>query len=135
MSSKVFAAQLACFLLGSTCFSPALKAAGNAEVKITDQDGKVRIEIDRKLFTEYHYQNIPRPYFYPIIDPNELPMTRNWPMKDTENEEHDHKHHRSLWFTHGEVNGVDFWSEAEKVGKIVHDKFTEISSGKRSNII
>jgi Family of unknown function (DUF6807) len=135
MSSKVLAAQLICFLLGSTCLLPTLGAAGNSEVKITDQGGKVAVEIGGKLFTEYHYQDVPRPYFYPVLGPNDLAMTRDWPMKEAENEEHDHKHHRSLWFTHGEVNGVDFWSEAEKVGKIVHDKFTEISSGKRSGVI
>jgi hypothetical protein len=57
-------------------------------------------------------------------------MTRNWPMKDVAGEERDHPHHRSLWFTHGAVNGVDFWSEARNFGKIVHAKFDEIRSGK-----
>ena len=28
-------------------------------------------------------------------------------------EETDHVHHRSVWVTHGSVNGVDFWSEAD----------------------
>jgi hypothetical protein len=89
----------------------------------------LRVMIDGEFFTDYHYRNVPRPFFYPVLGPGGLPMTRNWPMKDAENEEHDHKHHRSLWFTHGDVNGVDFWSEEPKAGKIVHEKFIETKSG------
>ena len=44
-------------------------------------------------------------------------MTRNWPMKNVENEEHDHPHHRSFWYAHGDVNGHDFWSEGSKAGE------------------
>jgi hypothetical protein len=56
-------------------------------------------------------------------------------MKNAPNEEHDHPHHRSLWFTHGSVNGRDFWSEEKDFGKIVHDGFTEVASGKDSGVI
>jgi hypothetical protein len=64
-------------------------------------------------------------------------MTRSWPMEDAPGEEHDHPHHRSLWFSHGLVNGVDFWAEAASfkgspehpLGKIVHDRIVEAKSG------
>ena len=49
-------------------------------------------------------------------------MTRNWPMKDLPDEDHDHPHHRSLWFAHGAVNGQDFWSEQKAFGKTVHEE-------------
>jgi len=63
-------------------------------------------------------------------------MTRNYPMvRDSEGEEHDHPHHRSLWYSHGEVNKVDFWSEGSRAGKILHDKFTNIKSGLDSGVI
>lgn len=62
-------------------------------------------------------------------------MTRNWPMKSPPEEEHDHAHHRSLWFAHGSVNGHDFWTEQKGFGKIVHDGFTEISSGEKAGVI
>ena len=62
-------------------------------------------------------------------------MTRNWPMKDVAGEEQDHPHHRSLWFAHGAVNGIDFWSEDSKAGRIVHDKFLEVKSGASSGVI
>ena len=62
-------------------------------------------------------------------------MTRNWPMKDAPEEEHDHPHHRSVWFTHGAVNGHDFWAEAKDFGKVVHEAFDEIKSGKDAGVI
>ncbi|HEX3800447.1 MAG TPA: PmoA family protein [Verrucomicrobiae bacterium] len=104
-------------------------------VKITEGSNTVRVEINGELFTEYYYQDVPRPYFYPVIGPEGLPMTRNWPMASPPGEEHDHPHHRSWWFAHGAVNGVDFWSEAAGFGKIVHDRFTEIKSGAKEGVI
>jgi hypothetical protein len=56
-------------------------------------------------------------------------------MKDAADEEHDHKHHRSLWFTHGAVNGHDFWSEDKNFGRIVHDGFIKVESGKAAGLI
>jgi hypothetical protein len=88
------------------------------------------VEIDGQLFTEYFFKDVPRPYCYPLIGPGAAPMTRNWPMQTTPGEAHDHPHHRSLWFAHGAVNGHDFWTEAEGCGKIVHEQFLEIKSGK-----
>src|SRR5262249_40975557 len=80
--------------------------------------------------------NLPKHvYFYPVLGPGGVPMTRNWPMKDTPGEEHDHPHHRSLWYSHGAVNGVDFWGEGEKSGQIVHDRFLEVKSGPEMGVI
>ncbi len=101
----------------------------NSGVKITEFGEKLRVEINGKLFTEYHFKNVPHPYFYPVIGPTGEPITRHWPMKEGENEEHDNPHHRSLWFTHGDVDGHDFWRESKGHGKIVHDKFLKVTSG------
>jgi hypothetical protein len=103
-------------------------------VQISQQDGKLRIEINGKLFTEYYYKDVPRPYFYPLLGPGELPMTRHWPMENPPGEEHDHPHHRSLWYAHSSVNGLDFWTEGKNT-KIVHEKFLDIQSGKESGTI
>ncbi len=56
-------------------------------------------------------------------------------MKTTPDEEHDHKHHRSFWFAHGDLNGIDFWSEQNNFGKTVHQAFTEIKSGQDAGVI
>lgn len=102
-----------------------------AGVEIKEEGDRVRIEIDGRLFTEYRHADASHVYFYPIIGPGGAKMTRAWPMEEARGEEHDHPHHRSLWFSHGEVNGVDFWTEASShgnrqpkhpIGKIVHAK-------------
>ena len=41
------------------------------------------------------------------------PMTRNWPMKDTPGEEHDHPHHRSFWCAHGDDQRPGFLDRGE----------------------
>lgn len=127
---------LAVALLLFTCASPAADSAKKSSgVKITEVPEGLRIELNGALFTEYHIKDVPRPYYYPLIGPDGVAMTRNWPMKTTPDEEHDHPHHRSLWFTHGAVNGIDFWSEEKNFGKIVHTGFKQVKSGKHEGII
>ena len=114
----------------------ALRVVAADGVQITEQPDKLRVEINGKLFTEYHFgKDAPHVYFYPVLGPGGTPMTRNWPMKEVEGEERDHHHHRSLWFSHGAVNGIDFWAETPKAGKIVHDKMLEVKGGPTFGII
>lgn len=121
----------------ASCLGLVVLSADAAEgVKLTEGAEKVRVEINGKLFTEYHFKGAPHVYFYPLIGPGEVHMTRHYPMKqDSEGEEHDHHHHRSLWYSHGDVNKVDFWAETPKAGKIVHHKFLELKSGNDSGVI
>lgn len=62
-------------------------------------------------------------------------MTRNFPMRTVPGEETDHKHHRGVWYGHQLVNGISFWGETGKEGKIVHDKFLELKSGADVGVI
>src|SRR3954466_13625167 len=124
MTKKFFPVWILSF---SVLAGSAMAADGKSGVNITEQDDKLRIEINGELFTEYHFKGAPHVYFYPVLGPGGVPMTRNYPMvRDSEGEEHDHPHHRSLWYSHGAVNGVDFWSEGSKAGKILHDKFLSV---------
>jgi len=62
-------------------------------------------------------------------------MTRTFPMQDNEAEKTDHPHHRSMWFTHGNVNGIDFWTEKSGNGTIKHREFLGLESGKTGLIV
>src|SRR5258708_7525221 len=126
---------LACALAGFFAPQRFQAAEPTAGVKLTQLEDRVRVEIGGHLFTEYFFKDTPRPYCYPVLGPNEARMTRDFPMKNTEGEKHDHKHHRSLWFAYGEINGVDFWSEDKAFGKTVHEKFTAVKSGAKTGII
>jgi hypothetical protein len=112
-----------------------LGAASKQGVQITRLTDRLRVEINGQLFTEYLYKDVPRPYCYPLIGPGDVAMTRDWPMKNTPGEEHDHQHHRSLWFAHGSINGHDFWSEQKAFGKTVHEDFLEVKSGPEAGVI
>ena len=110
--------------LASLAIPGALLAANSATVKQTDD--RVRVEIDGKLFTEYIYKGAPKPYLYPVLATDGTEMMRHFPMKGkggVPGEVEDHPHHRSLWFTHGNVNGFDFWGEGggPRQGTIVSD--------------
>ena len=103
--------------------------SSHAGVLVTNVDDVVRVEINGQLFTEYHYKDAAKPYCYPIIGPTLAGMTRDWPMKTTPGEQHDHPHHRGFWVGHGDVNGVDVWTDkGPKTGRIVHDSFEQLKS-------
>src|SRR5438552_12014473 len=134
MTRMILTRPLLAFLAVAGLSVSSRSAESKEGVKITQLDDRLRIEINGQLFSEYHFKDVSRPFLYPVIGPDGLPMTRDWPMKEGENEEHDHKHHRSFWFAH-ELNGVDFWSEEPKAGKTVHEEFTEIKSGRDAGLI
>ena len=125
-------------LAGVSFLTAAAQAADGVTVK--EEKGKVRVEINGQLFTEYHFEGARRPYFYPVIGPGGAGMTRNWPLKeDVAGEEKDHPHHTGLWYGHRHVNGVGFWENTGKadarLGKIVHDKFLQLGGGKDAGTI
>ena len=110
------------------------QALANDGVAITKGDGKVTVTIDGKLFTEYLFKGHSKPILYPIIGPHGITMTRHYPMKeDVDNEARDHPHQKSLWFTHGDVNGVNFWLEYPKPeGLIVQQSLEIVGNGIRT---
>src|SRR6478736_6816918 len=120
----------------SACDTPKTTPAANPlGVRIFQTNDHLRVELNGRLFTQYFYTNVPRPFCYPVLGPGGVAMTRNFPMTNPPGEEHDHPHHRSLWFAHGPVNGVDFWTERTNTGRIVHRGFVDISSGVKTGLI
>jgi hypothetical protein len=132
-----------------SCLLNSARSAESEGVKMIQTNDRVRVEINGEFFTDYFFKMRQHPalmtdkngntttnptkhtYYYPLIGPGGVNMTRSWPMNpDAQNEEKDHPHHRSLWFAHGAVNGVDFWAETPKSGKIQHAGFVEVVSGK-----
>ncbi len=53
-----------------------------------------------------------------------------------ETKDKDHPHHRSCWFTFGDVDGVDYWGEAAKLqGRIVHHSIDKLEGGAQSGVL
>ena len=100
-----------------------------SDISIVRENGKLIVKAGDDLFTQYIYKDEKRskPVLYPVIGPLETPLTRKYPLEEkSEGEESDHPHHASLWYTHGDVNGVDFWAVGENKGKIIHQEFLEM---------
>lgn len=115
-------------LLGTliTCGGPAPFTASDDADK-----GVLTVRIHDKVFTELHYKEFAKPVLFPIIGPADVGMTRQWPIVEAApaGEEKDHPHHKGLWFTHGAVNGVDFWAEGPKMGKIIVKGSPQVVAG------
>jgi len=105
-------------------------AAGqNWGIVKTGGDPAMQIMCDGELVSKYHTQDVAKPYFYPLIGPGGTGITRGAPMDPQPDEATDHPHHRSLWFGHGAVNGVDFWHEGDGRGTIVHTALGSMKMG------
>ncbi|MFT5471390.1 MAG: alkaline phosphatase D [Verrucomicrobiales bacterium] len=116
--------------------------AALGDVQITDLEDRIRIEVDGELFTEWRHADWLAPYFYPVIGPNGENITRHYPMKEgVEHESQDHPHHRSLRFSHSDVNGLNFWywrpgRERElSTAEIKFEKIEKLVSGKTGEMI
>ena len=89
----------------------------------------VAVDLDQKAWTEYRIDIGHKPIFFPMIGPTGDAYTRAFPMQSIPGERDDHPHQRSCWFTHGSVNGVDFWSENARAGKIKETHRTIVAAG------
>lgn len=92
---------------------------------------QLQISVRGYLFTRYVYRGVKaRPYFYPLMSPQGVGVTRSFPMKtDVPDEKHDHPHHRSMWIAHGDVNGTDNWSEEAGHGFTKHISVDDFEDG------
>lgn len=106
------------------------------QVQVTQKPDRISVQIDGKPFTELFVkgEGVRKPYFHPLRSASGKIVTRRYPMEIVEGERHDHPHHRGLWFAHGDVNGLDFWSadpsrEGDNYGAITLKKVVGVKSG------
>ena len=73
-------------------------------------DHQTAVFLDGSERFRWHFgSEYPRPFFYPIKGPTGSSLTR---MGHPGAANHDH--HRSVWFAHHKVLGIDFWSDNTK---------------------
>jgi hypothetical protein len=71
-------------------------------------DHQVSFQIHGQERTRWHYgKQYPRPFFYPFNGPSGQTLTR---MGHPGAPNHDH--HRSIWFAHHKLLGIDFWGDS-----------------------
>jgi hypothetical protein len=112
------------------------------QVKVARDGDRITVDINGKPFTALYVTGAEttKPYFHPVRAASGTIVTRRYPMENVEGELHNEKHQRGLWFSHGDVNGLDFWdNEASYTtpnrGFIVLDKVMGITSGEKSGSI
>jgi len=88
-------------------------------------DSQFLFFLDGREVTRWHFSlNTPRPFFYPLIGPSGACLTR---MGHPGAPNHDH--HRSLWFSHADLLGQDFWTEGTP-SRIVQKHWYAIDDGR-----
>ncbi|MBI4874966.1 MAG: PmoA family protein [Acidobacteria bacterium] len=114
------------------------------QVKVTQRTDRILIDIDGKPFSEFFIgAGVMKPYLHPLRSASGKIVTRRYPMEAVEGESKDHPHHRGLWFTHGDVNGYDFWGNEPSQkgatkngkGKVVTKRILDVKSGKKSGSV
>jgi hypothetical protein len=70
-------------------------------------DHQVSFQVEGAERLRWHFgPSYPRPFFYPLVGPSGSPLTRMGHPGAP-----DHDHHRSIWFAHAKVLGIDFWGD------------------------
>ena len=109
------------------------KPTGKKGIVLEDcvTQSKIDVLVNGELFTSYHYgTEWVRPFLHPIMSPEGVRVTRNWPViKHVKGETNDHPHHKSVWVSYGDCDGVDNWSEQANHGWQRHQKFLKLVSG------
>lgn len=124
-------------LLLLVCGSHSL--AATASVELRRAQDRIDIVIGDHPFATYYIGSASaKPYLFALRSAQGTVVTRGFPMVDIPGEDHDEPHQRAMYFAHGDINGYDFWGEAEfarwshhaasAFGRTVFREFDEIRS-------
>ncbi len=133
MSNGIKCPLLGILLLG-------LPALGQVSIQRTPDC--LTVDVQGKPFTVLYIagSETTKPYFQPVRSASGIIVTRRYPMEIVEGERHDLPHQRGLWFSHGDVNGFDFWNNdasytRPNLGRIVLDRVIALANGEKTGSI
>jgi hypothetical protein len=113
-------------------------AADAVQVLRRESDRRVDVLVDGQPFTSYVWpESLTKPVLYPLRTEKGTLVTRGFPLDPRPGERTDHPHHVGLWFSYGDVDGVDFWNNStalprerqEKMGRGRHVRILAAESG------
>jgi len=92
---------------------------------VPQADDQVSFQVDGQERLRWHFApRYPRPFFFPIIGPSGRSLTRmGHPAAP------DHDHHRSLWWGHHDIGGVNFWEERGGTQQIRQEAWIHYQDG------
>jgi hypothetical protein len=91
-------------------------------------DDQISFQRDEKELARYHFSpTLRRPFIYPVIGPSGRTLTRMGHPGDP----YTHSHHNSIWISHSNVNGVDFFSDHNRrnPGRIIWERTEDLEDG------
>jgi hypothetical protein len=139
MRARLFARQA---ITGIFCLS--VRASGLAVAQgVLEPKPVPRLQVVPKAYAQasfqrdgveiarYHFgAGLNRPFLFPLIGPCGRSLTRMGHPHDPES----HSHHNSVWMSHFDVGGVDFWGD-KRLGTIRHKRIVSYEDeGERSSI-
>ncbi|HNR35081.1 MAG TPA: PmoA family protein [Candidatus Hydrogenedentes bacterium] len=113
------------------CQVKILKEKTAPKVNIARIEGdRLEVTVNGEPFTVYNYSNDNRkPFLWPVYGEGKVGMTRNWPMDPNETISRDHVHHKGIWTSYGDLNGVDCWGETGDKAGFQHSDEVTFGSG------
>src|SRR5215471_1388171 len=85
-------------------------SADAPNVELQRKDSTVEVKIDGSEFTVLRFdQSQPKPFFSPVRAADGAVVSR--PLENPE----EHPHHKGIWCSIDEVNGIKFWAEKGKI--------------------
>lgn len=86
---------------------------------------QLSFEFKERELTRYYYgHDLQRPFLYPLNGPAGRSLTRMGHPRDQQS----HKHHNSVWISHQNINGANFWEDVV-TNQIVHVELERIEDG------
>jgi hypothetical protein len=129
---------MACIVISALPLPAQTKSPSYVRVVAREADRRVDVTVGGKRFTSYIYpRSLKKPVLFPLRAANGAVVTRGFPLEPQAGERVDHPHQVGLWFTYGNVSGLDFWnnstaipdSAAPHMGTIVHRAIRGVTSG------
>lgn len=111
-----------CALILISCATAAVTAGQTETGGLSFHRAKDRITLlhGKHAISEYVFSDpaVPRPYLTGVRTADGIQVTRNHPVQPGDDQ--DHPHHTGIFFTFGDLNGIDFW---HLKGRVVHSRF------------
>src|SRR5262245_46631257 len=92
---------------------------------VPQPDDQLSFQVEGTERLRWHFAGrYPRPFFFPLLGPSGRSVTRmGHPAAP------DHDHHRSLWWGHNNVGGVNFWEERGGTQQIRQEAWAHYQDG------
>lgn len=112
-----------------------------AQVSFEKQPDRIAVSIGGKPFGDFYLSaDGNKPYLFPLRTASGTIVTRRFPMEKVEGETNDHPHHRGMFFSHGNINGFNFWAtepggRGRRRGRMALRRVVETKGGRQSGTL